>query len=125
MPGFVVYRTTIIRGETFRYAVAGNILTLIGADGSLPMPFELKGDTLTVVVNGQRQTLTRLGDAPSQSTAAAGRSGASGVRPELAGKWCYFNSVTANAGGGRVREECITLKRRPCGDDGLAVVRAG
>ena len=101
--------TVIIRGETFRYAVAGNILTLTGSDGSLPMPFELKGDTLIVAVNGQPQTLTRLGDAPERSTAAAGRSGASGVRPELAGKWCYFNSVTANAGGGRMTEECITL----------------
>ena len=102
--------TMIIGGERFRYSVAGNILTLTGADGSLPMPFELKGDTLVVAVNGQLQTLKRLGDAAAEPAAgASGRSGAASVRPELVGKWCYFNSVSANAGGGRMTEECITL----------------
>lgn len=101
--------TMIIGGQTFRYSVAGSILTLTGSDGSLPMPFELKGDTLVVAVNGQMQTLKRLGETAERSASTPGRSGASGVRPELAGKWCYFNSVSANSGGGRMTEECITL----------------
>lgn len=95
--------TMQIGGETFRYAVAANIITITGSDGSLPIPFELKGDTLHVNVNGQPQTLKRLPDEP------AGKAGAGDTRQELVGKWCYFASVTANAGGGRMTEECFTL----------------
>lgn len=95
--------TMQIAGENYRYAVAGNIITITGHDGSLPIPFELKGDTLHVNVNGQAQTLQRLKDEPK------GKAGAGGIRQELVGKWCYFASVSANAGGGRMTEECFTL----------------
>ncbi len=95
--------TIIISGETYRYAVTGNIIMVAGSDGSLPIPFELKGDTLTVSVSGQLQSLKRIKEE------AAGKGSAGGVKTELVGKWCYFANVTANAGGGRMTDECFTL----------------
>ncbi len=95
--------TIIIGGETFRYAVASNVITITGSDGSLPIPFELKGDTLAVSVNGQPQTLKRI------KNDVADKGSAGSVTAELAGKWCYFSNFNANAGGGRMTNECFTL----------------
>jgi hypothetical protein len=95
--------TIIIGGDTYRYAVTSNVITISNSDESLPIPFELKGDTLVVSVNGQQQTLKRL------KNDAAAKSGPGGVNAELAGKWCYFSNFNANSGGGRMTNECFTL----------------
>ncbi len=99
-------RTLTIDGTLFRYAVAGNIITITGSDGAVPLPFELKGDVMRVAVNGQIQTLTRLKAGEAGGAAVGG--GASGVRAEMVGKWCYFSNVSGN-GGGRMSEECFVL----------------
>jgi hypothetical protein len=96
--------TMMIGGEMFRYSVAGNIITITGSDGSVPLPFDLRGDTLAVTINGQTQTLTRV-----KGGAAPAGGGAAAVRQEMVGKWCYFANVTASAGGGRMSQECFTL----------------
>jgi hypothetical protein len=93
-----------IQNTAYRYTVQGNTLTLIGNDGSLPMPFQLNGNSLTVSLNGQTAVLTRV------TGAAQGGSGGGGAGiAELAGKWCYFSSFSANAGGGSMTDECFTI----------------
>jgi hypothetical protein len=100
--------TLLIGQVPYRYAVKGNILTLIGSDGSAPLPFVLTGDRLTVAINGQPTVLTRVVEgsgAPGKTAGAAG-----GTAPaELAGKWCYFSNFNATTGGGSMTDECFTL----------------
>jgi hypothetical protein len=95
-----------IDGTPYRYTVQGSVLTLIGYDGSVPVPFRLEGDTLTVSLGGEAVTLQRI--RPGQ-TPGAGGSGGGGIA-DLAGKWCYVSNFTANVGG-RVSDECFTISR--------------
>jgi len=95
--------TLTIDGTAFRYTIAGRIFTLIGSDGSLPMPFELSGDRLTVVMNGEAIVLQRRAAGPAATDAG----GSAGGR-ELVGKWCYQSNVTAS-NGGRMSDECFTV----------------
>jgi hypothetical protein len=105
--------TLSIDGTGYRYTVQGRVLTLVGYDGSVAIPFQLTGDTLSVLLNGQPVTLQRiLGDRPSGRAGQAGapeRPGASGSGiADLVGKWCDVSNVTANSGG-RVSDECFTV----------------
>lgn len=95
--------TLIFGGQTFRYTAKNNILTLIGTDGALEMPYQLDGDTLVVSVNGEESVLKRL--------TGSGRGGVAsgGANPqELVGKWCYMSNVYAS-NGGRMSNRCFTL----------------
>ncbi len=93
--------TVAINGETFRYTVQGNVITLITGAGSLQIPFQLDDDTLVTTYNGQRTVYRR----ESESSQSEG----GGSNPaELAGKWCYMSNVNAN-NGGRMSNRCITL----------------
>jgi hypothetical protein len=93
--------TLLIGDVLYRYTVQGNTLTLIGADGSVPLPFQLAGDRLTVAINGQLTVLQRF---------VAGQTEPGGTTPaEMAGKWCYFANFNANNGGGTVTDECFTI----------------
>jgi hypothetical protein len=96
--------TLTIDGTPFRYTIAGNVFTLIGSDGALPMPFELSGDRLTVVMSGEAIVLQRR---PAGSVATQGAGGQTGGS-ELVGKWCYQSNVTAS-NGGRMSDECFTV----------------
>jgi hypothetical protein len=102
--------TLTIDGTPYRYTVAGKIVMLIGADGMVPIPFELNGDRLTVQVDGEIVVLQRLAPgAPSRPRAAEPTSPAgSSNGSELAGKWCYLSNVTAS-NGGRMSDECFTI----------------
>jgi hypothetical protein len=62
------------------------------------LPFEIRGDVLTLTVNGQSVTLNRIKD----------EAGAGGIRPELVGKWCWI-SVTQALQGARQSSRCVTL----------------
>jgi hypothetical protein len=95
--------TLTIDGTAFRYTIKGNLFTLIGSDGMLPMPFELDGDRLTVLINGEAVALQRRA-----AGAAARPGGGSGDGSELVGKWCYLSNVTAS-NGGRMSDECFTI----------------
>jgi len=79
----------VIPGVNYRYKVQGNTLTLTGNDGTLPVPFRLDGETLTLTLSGQSATLKRMA-----AEAASPGTGAGGIAPELVGKWCYFSSFT-------------------------------
>jgi hypothetical protein len=94
-----------IQGVPYRYTLQGNVITLIGNDGSIPMPYKLNGESLTVTLNGQVAVLKRIAsDAPASQGGAAKSSAA-----ELVGKWCYFSSFSAVAGGGSMTDECFTI----------------
>ncbi len=96
--------TVVINGETFSYRVQGNVITLTGNEGSIDVQFELSGDTLITVFNGQRTVYTRVPEGPD----GEGRSGGSLPR-ELIGKWCYMSNVNAG-NGGRMSNRCFTLR---------------
>lgn len=95
--------TLTIDGTPFRYSISGKVFTLIGSDGTLPMPFELIGDRLTVTINGAPVVLQRR----SAGSARSGNGG-TGNGLELVGKWCYLSNVTAS-NGGRMSDECFTI----------------
>jgi len=95
--------TLSINGESFRYRVQGNVITLIGSDGSLQIPFELDGNTLITTYNGQPTVYRRVSEDEDVASQPSGRGGA-----ELAGKWCYMSNVNAS-NGGRMSNRCFTL----------------
>ena len=81
--------TAVYNGTNLRYTVEGNVLTLTGNDGALPIPFSIKGDTLYVTVQGQSGQLTRVRG--QQGGAMAGGGGSGSVPQDMVGKWCYVN----------------------------------
>ena len=87
-----------IDGEPGRWLVSGNQLTLSGRQGTMTVPFVLRGDTLTLTVNGIPVSMTRV-----KEEAGPGR-----VRPEMVGKWCWI-SVTNAQQGARTSNQCFTL----------------
>lgn len=97
--------TLLIGQIPYRYTVQDSTLTLIGFDGTLPMPFLLQGDTLTVSINGQQAVLQRIAGAAASGASAPG----GGTPGELAGKWCYMSNVSGTSGGGRMSDECFTI----------------
>jgi len=101
--------TAILNGQKFRYTSDGSTLTLIGADGSLPFPYSLSGNTLTVSVQGQSVVYTRTGGAGGHGATPGSSFGGGGSHPpEIFGKWCYYSgSSTGQITSGS--EQCFTL----------------
>jgi hypothetical protein len=96
--------TLVMNGETLRYSVKANVITLANNEGELHLPFQLSGDTLRVQVGERTVVYKRIsGDEPEGTGAAAG-----GRPPELFGKWCYMSNVNAS-NGGRMSNRCFTL----------------
>jgi hypothetical protein len=87
-----------VDGENGRYEIRGNQLTLIGPRGQFTLPFEVRGDVLTLTVNGGPVTLNR----------AREEAGVGGIRQELVGKWCWVSVVNAQQGA-RTSNQCFTL----------------
>ena len=97
--------TLVLNGETLRYSVKANIITLANNEGAIQLPFQLAGDTLRVQVDGRTVVYKRLSG--EYSGDAAGRP--AGMLPsELFGKWCYMSNVNAG-NGGRMSNRCFTL----------------
>jgi hypothetical protein len=97
--------TLVLNGETFRYAVKGNNVTLANNEGAAQFPFQLAGDTLRVLVDGRTVIYKRVTGGSRMEDFNA----ASGANPgELFGKWCYMANVNAN-NGGRMSNRCFTL----------------
>jgi hypothetical protein len=96
--------TMLIKGVPYRYSIQGDILTLIGNDGSLPVPFRLNGDNLTMTLSGQLVNLRRIAAQGAGQLATPAGTGA-----DLVGKWCYFSSFSATSGGGSMTDECFTI----------------
>ena len=90
--------TGVVDGTPGRYEIRGNQLTLIGAQGQATVPFEVRGDVLTLTVNGAAVTLNRVKE----------ETGEGSVHMELVGKWCWISVTTANQGAFQ-SSRCITL----------------
>lgn len=105
---FIDESTMTINGDKFNYAVVGKIITVEIEDGQLEFPFTLKGNTLTVTVEGRKVVYTRSSknEEDEQPTEQPQRNGAN--PQELVGKWCYQANVQAQ-GGGRQTDICFIL----------------
>lgn len=91
--------TGVVDGQPGRYEIRGNQLTLIGAQGQLTLPFEVRQDSLTLTVNGAPVVLNRVRE----------ETGSGSIRPELVGKWCWISVVNAQQGA-RQSSQCVTLE---------------
>lgn len=107
--------TLSLNGEpASRWQIQGRTLIVNSPDGSiLNVPFDVAGNTLTAVVEGEQLRFQRQAGAPPP-TAAGGRppgafGGGGGGGQELVGTWCYLGSVNA-LGGGRMSQRCINLR---------------
>lgn len=88
----------------YRYVVKGNqIIASGGPEGNQVFPFQLNGDSLTLLIEGTPVRLTRR--LPGQAPAAR----ASGVAPELVGKWCKVTNFSATNGGAYNSSACVVL----------------
>ena len=97
--------TLILNGDTYRYAVKGEVITLGNNEGAVQFPFQLSGDTLRVTVDGRTVVYKRLNGKLSGEGPASG----AGMNPaELIGKWCYMANVNTGSGG-RMSNRCFTL----------------
>lgn len=90
--------TGVVDGTPGRYEVRGNQLTLTWAQGQATIPFEVRGDVLSLTVNGATATLNRVKE----------EAGAGSVHMELVGKWCWISVTAANQGASQ-SSRCITL----------------
>ena len=99
-----------INGDKFSYGVVGKIIIIEAEDEQMEFPFTLKGNTLTVTVEGRKIIYTRSSKSDDGEENQPQRSRGGGSNPqELVGKWCYLANVQAN-NGGRMSETCFTLK---------------
>ena len=90
--------TGMVDGTPGRYEIRGNQLTLIWAQGQATVPFEVRGDVLSLTVNGVAATLNRVKE----------EAGEGSVHTELVGKWCWISVTTANQGAYQ-SSRCFTL----------------
>ena len=108
--------TLSLNGEPpSRWQVQGGNLVVDGAQGLVFVPFTVRDNTLTTLVNGEQLTFQRLAGVAPQTAAGArtapfgGLGGGGGTGQELVGTWCYMANVTAQ-GGGRMSQRCFTLQ---------------
>ncbi len=103
----------VISGERYQWSVLGRSLVLTSNEGSLDMPFQLKGDILTVWFDGRKVMYEKTDkdgydEALAMRIKGTGNSGGGGNPQDLVGKWCYSANVNAS-GGGRQSDLCFTL----------------
>lgn len=102
-----------INGDEFNFDVDAETIVVSKDADSLEIPYKLDGDTLVVVVAGQKVVYTRLtgkeddGEDAADARPNTARTGGS-VPQELVGKWCYMANVQAQ-NGGRQSNTCVTL----------------
>ena len=82
---------TVVNGIRYRYSADAKIITLVGSDGTFRYPYQLKGDVLTLLINGAVQTF-HCGAAGS-SPPGGGGGGGGGMSDSLmtSSAWCTFS----------------------------------
>jgi hypothetical protein len=102
-----------VDGRAIRYQVMGALLLVEDRGEVTAYQFELRGNQLQVaggdlpgVVNLRRGSASAVPVAPTTVRPDS----ATGVRPELVGKWCKASSFTANGGGGSQSSACFELR---------------
>jgi hypothetical protein len=91
--------TGTVDGQSGRYELRGDQLTMTGAQGQLTVTYAVNGDQLTMFAGGRSIVLNR----------SKPETGAGSVHVELVGKWCWISQFNANNGGARQSNRCITL----------------
>jgi hypothetical protein len=81
--------------QAYTFSVDGNRMNVAGGDLAAPATLE----------RGKAGA-----PAPRSAAPAPAAQSAAGVRRELAGKWCYLGSFSANMGGGSQSEKCFELR---------------
>ena len=76
----------VVNGIRYRYTADAKVITLVGSDGTFRYPYQLKGDVLTVLINGAVQTFR----CAVPGTSAQGGGGMSESRM-LSSAWCTFS----------------------------------
>jgi hypothetical protein len=120
--------TLSLNGEpASAWQVQGTNIAVTDSQGTMLVPYQLQGNTLSVVVQGEPMTFQRLAGVPPGTARVAQvpqepQSPFPGVIPgipappapaygggqELVGTWRYMANVTAQ-GGGRMSQSCFTL----------------
>jgi hypothetical protein len=97
--------TLTINDAEFAYRVKGSVINVVGDEGSMSIPFQLDGDTLTVDVEGREMVYVRAkaGSASAKSSSPS----AGGVMQALVGKWCYMSNLTGS--NSRMSNRCFVL----------------
>ncbi|HEY3429252.1 MAG TPA: hypothetical protein VGK39_01165 [Cyclobacteriaceae bacterium] len=98
----------VYTGQTYPYEISGSNITLQTSQGGFVMAYMVKGNLLSLTVNGQTIQYTKGKSATAQNKAQTTGSGKR-VAQELVGKWCYVNVNSTNSGGSS-SQQCITLK---------------
>ena len=94
-------------GQTYPYTISSGHVTLQTTQGNFTMAYAVKGNVLSLTVNGQTIQYTR-GNANTNQSNTQTSAGGKRVAQELVGKWCYVNVNSTNSGGSST-EQCITL----------------
>ena len=106
---FLDESTMTINGDKFKYAVVEKMIIVETDEGQMEFPFTLKGNTLTVLVEGRKVVYTRSSNNGEEEDGPGQNLNRGGSNPqELVGKWCYQANVNAN-NGGRMSNICFTL----------------
>lgn len=80
--------TTVFGGIRYHYTADANIITLVGSDGTFRFPYQLKGDVLTLLINGVVQTFHCGTTGPSPQ---GGGGGGMSESLMLSSAWCTFS----------------------------------
>lgn len=112
--GTVVIRadgTMTIDGAKYIYKIKNSVMTIVGDDGILNVPFTLNGDTLKAEVDGREVIYKRVKpeakDALQGAGAGSGSSVSGGVIQALVGKWCFMSNLTGS--NARMSSRCFVL----------------
>lgn len=84
--------------QAYSFSIDGNRMTVAGGDLAGPVTLERGG-----------KPAKSAGKPASAAKPPVEASAASGARANLAGKWCYLGSFSANMGGGSQSEKCFEL----------------
>ena len=109
----------VISGERCQWSILGKSLILTSSEGSLDLPFQLNGNSLSIWSDGRKVIYQKADkDEYEDALAMPNRGGRDSVgsildggsnQQDLVGKWCYSANVNAS-GGGRHSDICFTLK---------------
>ncbi|HEY3429946.1 MAG TPA: hypothetical protein VGK39_04655, partial [Cyclobacteriaceae bacterium] len=95
-------------GQIYPYTISNGHVTLQTTQGNFMMAYSVKGNALSLTVNGQTIQYTKGNSSANQNSTQASAEGKR-VAQELAGKWCFVNVNSTNSGGSST-EQCITLR---------------
>lgn len=111
---FRAKNVVLINGTSYQWSIIGKSLYLASDEGAIEIPYQLKGDVLTVWFDDRKIVYERISAeeakrAGGSTSSNTGRGSSGGVAQDLVGKWCYSANVNAS-GGGRQSDICFTLK---------------